>query len=49
MLEFSTHAGAWREKVRLLLTEQYIEEADGHIRLTVLGRRYADTVAVGLL
>ncbi len=49
LVESSTQGGAWRDKLHLLLAERYLERADDRIRLTTLGRRYADTIAVELL
>jgi oxygen-independent coproporphyrinogen-3 oxidase len=49
LVDSSTETGAWRHKLHHLLAERYLERADDRIRLTTLGRRYADTVAVELL
>ncbi len=44
-----TRDQAWRKRVGELVSEGLIEEHAGRVRLTALGRRYADTVAVELL
>lgn len=39
----------WNRAVSRLLTEGYLEEHAGRMRMTSLGRRYADSIAVELL
>jgi oxygen-independent coproporphyrinogen-3 oxidase len=39
----------WTAKMVQLLNEGWLEQADGRIRFTATGRRFADSVAVDLL
>jgi coproporphyrinogen III oxidase-like Fe-S oxidoreductase len=39
----------WKAKMVQLLDEGWLEEAEGRIRFTAAGRRFADSVAVDLL
>ncbi len=48
-LLFRYQAAGWDSRLRPLLDQRVIELAGGRLRLTSLGRRYADSVAVALL